>query len=88
MNRFILYSTLFLGVIIAQEPVWPTDAGKSLKSNYGEFRHRHFHMGIDIKTGEKEGASVFAVEDGYVSLRKTWEPVLGIWNMSEWKPIM
>ena len=67
MNRFILYSTLVLGVIIAQEPVWPTDTGKSLKSNYGEFRHRHFHMGIDIKTGEKEGASVLAVEDGYVS---------------------
>jgi len=67
MNRFIIFSTLLLGVITAQSYTWPTDAGKSLKSNYGEFRHRHFHMGIDIKTGEKEGASVFAVEGGYVS---------------------
>ncbi len=67
MNRFIIFNTLLLGVITAQSYTWPTDAGKSLKSNYGEFRHRHFHMGIDIKTGEKEGASVFAVEGGYVS---------------------
>lgn len=67
MNRFIIFNTILLGVITAQDYAWPTDAGKSLKSNYGEFRHRHFHMGIDIKTGENEGASVFAVEGGYVS---------------------
>ncbi len=67
MNRFIIFNTILLGVITAQGYTWPTDAGRSLKSNYGEFRHRHFHMGIDIKTGEKEGASVFAVEEGYVS---------------------
>ena len=67
MNRFIIYSTILFGILTAQEYNWPTDAGKSLRSNFGEFRDGHFHMGIDIKTNGKEGASVFAVEDGYIS---------------------
>mgnify|MGYP000288861611 CR=1 FL=1 len=67
MNHFIIYSTILFGILTAQEYNWPTDAGKSLRSNFGEFRDGHFHMGIDIKTNGKEGASVFAVEDGYIS---------------------
>ena len=67
MNRLLIFITTLLAVVTAQDYLWPTDAGKSLKSNFGEFRERHFHMGIDIKTGGKEGAGVIAVEKGYVS---------------------
>jgi len=38
-----------------------------LSGTFGEVRANHFHSGIDIKTGGVEGASVFAVADGYVS---------------------
>ncbi len=67
MNRIIICTISFLAVLTAQSYLWPTDAGKSLKSNFGEFRDHHFHMGLDIKTHGKEGAFVFAIEEGYVS---------------------
>ena len=54
MNRIIICIIGFLAVVTAQDYLWPTDAGKSLKSNFGEFRDRHFHMGLDIKTHGKE----------------------------------
>ena len=53
--------------MIAQDYTWPTDAGTMYSSNFGEYRDNHFHMGIDIKTSEQEGASVIAISDGYVS---------------------
>lgn len=67
MNRILICIFSFAAVLAAQVYVWPTDAGKSLKSNFGEFRDRHFHMGIDIKTGGREGAEVHAVAGGYIS---------------------
>jgi len=67
MNRIIICITIFFAVITAQDYLWPTDAGKSLTSNFGEFRDRHFHMGLDIKTQGKTGVSVYAVEEGYIS---------------------
>ena len=51
MKRLLLCMTILLAVVAAQNYQWPIDASKSLKSNFGEFRDRHFHMGIDIKTG-------------------------------------
>ncbi len=63
----LLASFLLVKNLIAQEYVWPTDAGTMFSSNFGEYRDHHFHMGIDIKTGEKEGASVIAISDGYIS---------------------
>lgn len=50
----------------AQDYVWPTEASQFLSSNFGEFRPRGYHMGIDIKTHEKEGYPVLAVADGYL----------------------
>lgn len=38
-----------------------------LSANFGELREDHFHSGIDIKTGGKEGLKVLAVADGYIS---------------------
>lgn len=70
MHRILSLSAsgfLLLSSLPAQDYQWPTDAGQSLSSNFGEFRDNHFHMGLDIKTGEKEGFPVYAVADGYIT---------------------
>ncbi|MEM6718196.1 MAG: M23 family metallopeptidase [Bacteroidota bacterium] len=38
-----------------------------LSGTFGELRSNHFHSGIDIKTKQKEGFEVFAIDNGYVS---------------------
>lgn len=45
----------------------PLDIPISLSGNFGELRANHFHTGLDIKTGGKEGLKVHAAADGYVS---------------------
>ncbi len=75
MRNFLFSSILFfqLGGVVAQAN-YPTDyfrspltAPISLSGNFGEIRPNHFHAGFDIRTNNVEGASVFAVADGYVS---------------------
>jgi len=51
---------------IAEGYIWPTDASQFITSSFGEFRARHFHSGIDIKTWNKTGYKVFAADSGYV----------------------
>jgi hypothetical protein len=38
-----------------------------LSGNFGELRKEHFHMGIDLRTHQKENLPVYAAADGYVS---------------------
>jgi hypothetical protein len=45
----------------------PLDIPFLLAGNFGEPRASHFHMGLDIRTQEKEGLNVYAIGDGYVS---------------------
>lgn len=45
----------------------PLDIPICLAGNFGELRTNHFHTGLDIKTGGKEGLKVHAAADGYVS---------------------
>ncbi len=45
----------------------PLDTEMVLSGNFGEIRPNHFHAGFDIKTGNREGLSVYAVADGYIS---------------------
>ncbi|MFQ6613457.1 MAG: M23 family metallopeptidase [Fidelibacterota bacterium] len=66
--RICLLFGFILTVVSAQETyLWPTDAGKALSSNFGEYRDDHYHTGLDIKAGLKPGAKIFAVSDGYAS---------------------
>ena len=58
---------ILLAGTAAQDYRWPTDNGKRLSSNFGEFRGDHFHMGIDIKTAGVSGKPILAIADGYVS---------------------
>ena len=45
----------------------PVDIPMYLAGNFGEIRANHFHAGLDIKTQGREGHSVRAVEEGFVS---------------------
>jgi murein DD-endopeptidase MepM/ murein hydrolase activator NlpD len=45
----------------------PLDIPMQLSGNFGELRPNHFHAGFDLKTNQREGLSVHAVADGYVS---------------------
>jgi Peptidase family M23 len=38
-----------------------------LSGNFGELRRDHFHMGLDIRTQQKENLPVFAAASGYIS---------------------
>ena len=45
----------------------PLDIPLTLSGNFGELRPNHFHTGFDFKTNGKEGYTVYACADGYVS---------------------
>ncbi|HEY4206411.1 MAG TPA: peptidoglycan DD-metalloendopeptidase family protein [Puia sp.] len=45
----------------------PLDRTLQLAANFGELREGHFHMGLDIRTGGREGLPVYAAADGYIS---------------------
>jgi len=45
----------------------PLDIPLELAANFGEIRPDHFHMGVDFKTGGKEGLKLYAIENGFVS---------------------
>lgn len=45
----------------------PIKLSLNLAGSFAEIRPNHFHSGLDIKTGGKEGERVYAPNDGYVS---------------------
>ena len=45
----------------------PLDIPLALSGTFGEIRNSHFHAGLDIKTGGKQGLKVRSVLDGKVS---------------------
>ena len=38
-----------------------------LAANFGELRPNHWHMGLDIRTDQKENLPVYAAADGYIA---------------------
>jgi len=64
--KHIIYILLLVGLAVSQEYIWPTNTGKQMTSNFGEFRGDHFHMGIDIRTNQSTGHPLYAVSDGYI----------------------
>ncbi|MFK8309707.1 M23 family metallopeptidase [Capnocytophaga canimorsus] len=76
MKKNIVNLLLFLifPFIIQAQQKHPTDAFVSpldipllLSGNFGELRNNHFHAGLDFKTQGREGLSVYAAAQGYVS---------------------
>jgi hypothetical protein len=75
MMRYLLLLCVFLFAAKAADAQHATRSGLhppldpplNLSGNFGEFRSNHFHTGIDLKTGGREGLPVYAVQSGYVS---------------------
>jgi hypothetical protein len=45
---------------------WPVKGEIDLSDNFCSFRPGHFHGGIDIRTGGKDGRKIYSPVDGYV----------------------
>ena len=65
--RLIIIFTLIFSSVLGQNYTWPTDVGKNLSSNFGEFRTTGYHLGLDIKTKGTTGHPIYAVNDGIIS---------------------
>lgn len=46
---------------------WPLNVKPAIVANMGELRNNHWHMGLDIRTEQRENLSVFAAAGGYIS---------------------
>ncbi len=62
----IVFLILFTEFSAAQNYLWPTNASTLMTSSFCEFRPRHYHAAIDIKTWNRTGYKVFAIADGYI----------------------
>jgi hypothetical protein len=45
----------------------PLNIPIGLAGNFGEIRHNHYHMGLDIKTQNRVNLPVYAAADGYIA---------------------
>ena len=57
---------LLFSFLSGQDYIWPTDIGKELSSNFGEFRTTGYHLGVDMKTKGSTGHAIYAISDGYI----------------------
>ena len=55
------------GVASSQQLLWPLQTEPGLSASFCEFRPRHFHGGIDIKTWGVKSRACLAVDDGTVN---------------------
>ncbi|MBP2282878.1 murein DD-endopeptidase MepM/ murein hydrolase activator NlpD [Flavobacterium sp. CG_23.5] len=71
--KFFIYLFFFSSALFAQADYPkdyfspPLDIPMQLSGNFGELRPNHFHAGFDLKTMQKEGLTVHAIADGYIS---------------------
>jgi hypothetical protein len=46
---------------------WPVANKPAIVANFGELRTGHWHMGLDIRTDQREDMPVYAAADGYIA---------------------
>ncbi|HLG39574.1 MAG TPA: M23 family metallopeptidase, partial [Chitinophagaceae bacterium] len=46
---------------------WPLNIKPEIVANLGEMRNNHWHMGLDIRTNQKENLPVYAAAAGFIS---------------------
>ncbi len=46
---------------------WPLNLRPEIVANLGELRNNHWHMGLDIRTAQKENQMVYAAAAGYIA---------------------
>jgi len=68
INLTVIILCLFLiqTQYLAEDFSPPLKKSNGLSSSFGEFRKTHLHAGIDIRTGGRIGAPVYAVDDGKI----------------------
>ncbi len=68
---FLATALFSVNLSFSQTKKWtcgsPLDIPLHLAGSFAEIRTNHFHSGLDLRTNEKEGLSVFASGDGYIS---------------------
>ena len=64
--KYLLFFSAIGFQLFSQYYLWPTNASNYLTSSFCEYRPGHYHSAIDIKTWNKEGYPIYAVEDGMI----------------------
>jgi len=72
----IIFSLFQIAVGVDNVPqgkafLWPLKSDGNISSTFGDARSGRFHLGVDLRTGGREGMAVYAPEDGYVWRIKT-----------------
>lgn len=71
MRKIVVLFLSFIASVgaLAGSITWqqPMDLPIALSASFGELRPNHFHAGLDMKTEQRCGLPVRAVQDGYVS---------------------
>ncbi|HPC36689.1 MAG TPA: peptidoglycan DD-metalloendopeptidase family protein [Candidatus Marinimicrobia bacterium] len=62
---------LLFQTALSQNYLWPTNASRLISSTFGEYRVNHLHAGLDIKTNQRTGYPVYAIESGYIKTIRT-----------------
>lgn len=70
-----LSSVIFISSFVqAQLPAYPKGYFRNplgipidLSANFGELRPNHWHMGLDLRTNQRENLPVYAAAEGYIS---------------------
>ncbi|MFW5659362.1 MAG: M23 family metallopeptidase, partial [Bacteroidota bacterium] len=70
-RHFLLFAMLCAVLPLfgwAQSPdfLWPVPQSRGISGTFGEVRSAHIHFGLDIRTDEKIGYDILAIEDGYI----------------------
>jgi len=71
----LIVSLLFVsGFVFSQTPKypkgyfrWPLNLKPEIVANLGELRPNHWHMGLDIRTAQKQNQLVYAAAAGYIA---------------------
>lgn len=65
----------FTSSLQAQTPAYPKNYFRNplgipmeIAANFGELRPNHWHMGLDIRTDQKENLPVYAAAEGYIAI--------------------
>ncbi|NJB72353.1 hypothetical protein GGR42_002844 [Saonia flava] len=74
MRHYLLAFLLTFSIGTQAQKTYPQDVFRSpldiqliLAGTFGELRSNHFHSGIDIKTQQRQGLPIYAIENGTVT---------------------
>ncbi|HZF63634.1 MAG TPA: M23 family metallopeptidase, partial [Chitinophagaceae bacterium] len=73
-GRFVVFTCLMVSCCFSNAQKYPRNYFRNplnipmqLVANFGELRANHWHMGLDIRTQQRENLPVYAAAEGYIS---------------------